>query len=192
MIQELILIFMAAVLINNFVLKFFLGICPFLGVSNKLHSAVSMGFATTFVMTITAPVAWALNHLVLDKLGLPFLQYVCFIIVIASLVQFVEMFIKKFFPHLHEAMGIYLPLITTNCAILFMALYLVLHEYTLIESIIFGFGSGAGFTLAIAIMASIREEIIFNDIPKCLRGAAITLIIAGILALIFSGFIGLI
>ncbi len=192
MMKELILIFISAVLINNFVLKFFLGICPFLGVSDRLRSAISMGFATTFVMSITAPVAWAIKHLVLDRLGLPFLQYVCFIIVIASLVQFVEMFIKRFFPVLNQAMGIYLPLITTNCAILFMALYLVLHEYSLLESIIFGFSSGCGFTLAIAIMAGIREEIKFSDVPQCLRGAGITLITAGILALIFVGFSGLI
>lgn len=192
MIKELILTFIAAALINNFVLKYFLGICPFLGISDKLHSAISMGFATTFVMSITAPVAWAINHLILDKFHLPFLQYVCFIIVIASLVQFVEMFIKKFFPTLHQTMGIYLPLITTNCAILFMTLHLVLHEYSLLKSIIFGFGSGCGFTLAITIMAGIREEIQFYDIPRCLKGAGITLIIAGILALTFVGLSGLI
>ena len=192
MIKELILIFIAAVLVDNFVLKYFLGICPFLGVSGRLHSAISMGFATTFVMSISAPVAWAINYSVLDKLGLPFLRYVCFIIVIASLVQFVEMFIKRFFPALHQAMGIYLPLITTNCAILFMALYIVLRQYTLLQSIIFGFGAGVGFTLAITIMAGIREEIRFYDVPKCLEGPGITLITAGILALIFIGFGGLI
>lgn len=187
MIKELILVFIAAALINNFVLKYFLGICPFLGVSNKLSSAVSMGLATTFVMTLTAPVAWSINYLILQRLGLPFLQYVCFIIVIASLVQFVEMFIKKFFPTLHQAMGIYLPLITTNCAILFMALQLALREYSLLKSIIFGFGSGCGFTLAIAIMAAIREELEFSDVPQSLKGAGITLITAGILALTFVG-----
>ena len=192
MIKELILIFIAAVLVDNFVLKYFLGICPFLGVSGRLHSAISMGFATTFVMSITAPVAWIINYSVLDKLGLPFLEYVSFIIVIASLVQFVEMFIKRFFPTLHQAMGIYLPLITTNCAILFMALYIVLRQYTLLQSIIFGFGAGVGFTLAITIMAGIREEIKFYDVPRCLKGAGITLITAGILALIFIGFGGLI
>jgi len=192
MIKELILIFIAAVLVDNFVLKYFLGICPFLGVSGRLHSAISMGFATTFVMSISAPVAWIINYSVLDKLGLPFLEYVSFIIVIASLVQFVEMFIKRFFPALHQAMGIYLPLITTNCAILFMALYIVLRQYTLLQSIIFGFGAGVGFTLAITIMASIREEIRFYDVPRCLKGAGITLITAGILALIFIGFGGLI
>ncbi|MCK4518596.1 MAG: RnfABCDGE type electron transport complex subunit A [Candidatus Omnitrophica bacterium] len=192
MIRELVLVFVAAVLVNNFVLKYFLGICPFLGVSDNLHSAVSMGFATTFVMSITAPVAWCIKHFVLDKLGLPFLEYVCFIIVIASLVQFVEMVIKKFYPALHQAMGIYLPLITTNCAILFMALQLVLREYSLLRSIVFGFGSGLGFTLAITIMAGIREEIEFCDVPRCLKGPGITLIIAGLLALIFVGLGGLI
>ncbi len=192
MVKELILVFIATVLINNFVLKYFLGICPFLGVSDKLSSAVSMGFATTFVMTITAPVAWLINKYILIKFGLPFLQYVCFIIVIASLVQFVEMVIKKFFPLLHQSMGIYLPLITTNCAILFMTLQLVLREYSLIKSMVFGFGSGIGFTLAITIMASIREELEFCDVPESLKGPGITLIIAGILALVFVGLAGLI
>ncbi len=192
MVKELILVFIATVLINNFVLKYFLGICPFLGVSDKLSSAISMGFATTFVMTITAPVAWLINNYILIKFDLPFLQYVCFIIVIASLVQFVEMVIKKFFPLLHQSMGIYLPLITTNCAILFMTLQLVLREYSLIKSMVFGFGSGIGFTLAIAIMASIREELEFRDVPESLKGPGITLIIAGILALIFVGLAGLI
>ena len=192
MTKDLILILIAAVLTDNFVLKYFLGICPFLGVSNELDSAVSMGLATTFVMSITAPFAWVINYLVLKKLELPFLEYVTFIIVIASLVQFVEMFIKKFFPALHEAMGIYLPLITTNCAILFMALFLVLRNYSLLESIIFGFGSGVGFTLAITIMAGIREEIKYHDVPRCLKGPGITLIIASILAMIFVAFSGLI
>jgi electron transport complex protein RnfA len=192
MVKELILILIATILVNNFVLKYFLGICPFLGVSDKISSALSMGFATTFVMTITAPVAWLINSQVLSKLGLPFLQYVSFIIVIASLVQFVEMVIKKFFPILHQTMGIYLPLITTNCAILFMTLQLVLKNYTLIKSMVFGFGAGLGFTLAITIMASIREELEFCDVPESLKGPGITLIIAGILALIFVGLSGLI
>lgn len=192
MVKELILVFIATVLVNNFVLKYFLGICPFLGVSDKLSSAISMGFATTFVMTITAPVAWLINNYILVKFNLPFLQYVCFIIVIASLVQFVEMVIKKFFPLLHQSMGIYLPLITTNCAILFMTLQLVLKDYSLIKSMVFGFGSGVGFTLAITIMASIREELKFQDVPESLKGPGITLIIAGILALIFVGLGGLI
>ena len=192
MVKELILVFIATVLVNNFVLKYFLGICPFLGVSDKLSSAISMGFATTFVMTITAPVAWLINNYILVKFNLPFLQYVCFIIVIASLVQFVEMVIKKFFPLLHQSMGIYLPLITTNCAILFMTLQLVLKHYSLIKSMVFGFGAGVGFTLAITIMASIREELKFQDVPESLKGPGITLIIAGILALIFVGLGGLI
>jgi len=143
-------------------------------------------------MTITAPVAWLINNYILVKFNLPFLQYVCFIIVIASLVQFVEMVIKKFFPLLHQSMGIYLPLITTNCAILFMTLQLVLKDYSLIKSMVFGFGAGVGFTLAITIMASIREELKFQDVPESLKGPGITLIIAGILALIFVGLGGLI
>lgn len=189
--KEVVLIFISAVLINNFVLKYFLGICPFLGVSGRIDSAIGMGFATTFVMTITAPVVWLINTFILKRFGLPFLQYVTFIIVIASLVQLVEMVIKKISPNLHKSLGIYLPLITSNCAILFSALFLVLRNYSLIQSLFFGFGAGCGFTLALALMAGIREELELADIPQVLRGAGITLIIAGFLALAFMGFSGM-
>lgn len=190
--MELFLIFVSAALVNNFVLAYFLGICPFIGVSNKISSAFSMGLATTFVMTITSIVTWLIYYLILIPNNLEFLQYVSFILVIASLVQFVEMFIKKVSQPLYRALGIFLPLITTNCAILGLALFMVLRDYTFIESIIFGLGAGTGFTLAITIMAGIREELELSDVPKPFQGAPITLIVAGILALAFMGFSGLI
>ena len=186
------MIFIAASITQNFVLTYFLGICPFIGVSKKTPSAFGMGMATTFVMTLAAMATWAIYHFVLVRFGLPFLQYAAFIIVIASLVQIVEMFIRKVSPPLYRALGIYLPLITTNCAILGLTLFMVLREYTFLQSVVFGFGAGAGFTMALMIMSGIREELEFCDVPKPLRGAAITLIIAGFLALSFMGFGGLI
>lgn len=189
---ELILIFIAAVITNNFVLSYFLGICPFLGVSNKLNSAIGMGLATTFVMTITAGVTWCIYHLILHPLKIEYLEYVSFIIVIASLVQFVEMFLNKKVPVLYKALGIYLPLITTNCAILGLALFMVLRDYNFIQALVFGFGAGAGFTLALVIMAGIRENLDFADVPEPFKGGPITLIIAGLLALAFMGFSGMI
>jgi electron transport complex protein RnfA len=190
--KELILILIAAAITNNFVLTYFLGICPFIGVSNKTDSAIGLGMATTFVMTIAAAVTWLIYHLVLVKYNLVFLQYVVFIIVIASLVQFVEMFIKKVSPQLYKALGIFLPLITTNCAILGLTLFMVLRNYTFPEAIIFGLGAGLGFTMALVIMAGIREELDFSNIPEPLKGAGITLILAGLLALAFMGFGGII
>ena len=176
----------------NFVLAYFLGICPFIGVSNKLSSASSMGMATTFVMVLTAIVSYLLYNFILVPFGLEFLQIPSFILVIASLVQFVEMVIKKVSQPLYRALGIFLPLITTNCAILGLALLLVMREYTFLESISFGLGAGAGFTLALAIMAGIREELELADVPKAFKGAPITLITAGLLALAFMGFAGMI
>ena len=190
--MEVVVIFIWAVLINNFVLAQFLGICPFLGISNKLSSAVSMGMAVTFVMTITAVVTWPLYHLVLEPYNLKFLKIVTFILVVASLVQFVEMFVQKTSEALYEALGIYLPLITTNCAILGFALLAVLKDFSYLESIIFGIGAGVGFTLALVLMAGIREELEFADVPESLKGAGITLLVAGILSLSFMGFAGLI
>jgi len=189
---EVILIFISAVLVNNFVLSYFLGICPFIGVSDRTSSAVSMGFAATFVMTLTAAITWLINRYILIAFNLPFLEYVSFIIVIASLVQFVEMFIRKTSKALYDALGIYLPLITTNCAILGLALFGALREYSFIENVVFGIGAGLGFTLALVIMSGIREELDLADVPEPLRGAAITLILAGLLALAFMGFAGLI
>ena len=190
--MELILIFLSSAIVNNFVLAYFLGICPFIGVSGKISSAFSMGLATTFVMVIASVVTWLIYHVILVPNSLEFLQYVSFILVIASLVQFVEMFIKKVSQPLYRALGIFLPLITTNCAILGLALFIVLKEYSFIEGIFYGIGAGVGFTLAITIMAGIREELDLADVPKPFRGAPITLLVAGILALAFMGFAGLI
>ena len=189
--MELAAIFISAVLVQNFVLYYFLGICPFLGVSQKIDSAFSMGLAVTFVMTITAVVTWLINNLILIPFGLDYLQIVSFILVIASLVQLVEMFIRKISPPLYQALGIYLPLITTNCAIMGLALIAALNEYSFVETVIFGFSSGIGFTLAIVLIAGIREQLDLADVPEPLKGAGIALIVAGIMALAFNGFIGM-
>ncbi|MEG8947691.1 electron transport complex subunit RsxA [Rosettibacter firmus] len=190
--MDLLIIFISAAVVNNFVLSMFLGICPFIGVSNKISSALSMGMATTFVMTLTATVSWILYFQILIPFNLEFLQIPSFILVIASLVQFVEMVIKKISPPLYRALGIFLPLITTNCAILGLALILSMRNYTFLQSLFFGIGAGTGFTLALLIMAGIREELELADVPKAFRGAPITLITAGLLALAFMGFAGMI
>jgi electron transport complex protein RnfA len=190
--MKLVLIFFSAAIVNNFVLSYFLGICPFVGVSKKISSALSMGLAVTFVMTITAVVTWLIYHLILVPFNLEILEYVSFILVIASLVQLVEMFIRKMSKPLYDALGIYLPLITTNCAILGLALFAVLREYDFMESLIFGIGAGVGFTLAIVLMAGIREELDLANVPKPFKGAAITMIVAAGMALAFMGFAGLI
>ena len=190
--MEIFIIFISASVVNNFVLTYFLGICPFLGVSNKIDSSFSLGLATTFVMVITAVASWLINHYILILFNVPFLEYVSFIIVIASMVQLVEMFVKKTSPVLYRALGIFLPLITTNCAILGLALFAVLRDYSFIQTVVFGIGAGVGFTLAIVVMAGIREELEMADIPYPLKGAGITLIVAGFLALAFMGFAGLI
>ena len=192
MIKELILIFIGAAFVNNFVFYRFLGICPFLGVSKKTDSAVGMGLAVTFVMVIAGAVTWLIHYLILIPLGLPFLQYVAFILVIASLVQLIEMFLKSKNTKLYKAFGIYLPLITTNCAILGLALLSIVKGYNFIESVVFSFGAGVGFTIALIIMSGIREKLELADIPQSLRGIPIALIIAGLLALAFGGFSGMI
>lgn len=189
---NLVLIFIAAAITNNFVLTYFLGICPFIGVSDKVESAIGLGMATTFVMTMAATVTWLIYNYVLVPFDLVFLQYVTFILVIASFVQFVEMFVRKVSPPLYKALGIFLPLITTNCAILGLTLFMVLRNYSFAESVVFGLGGGLGFTLALVLMAGIREELVFADIPEPLRGTGITLIVAGMLALAFMGFAGII
>ena len=190
--MEPLLIFISAVLVNNFVLTYFLGICPFLGVSDRLDSAFSLGMATTFVMSITAVVSWLINNLLLIPYNLEYLEYVSFILVIASLVQLVEMFIKKVSPPLYDTLGIFLPLITTNCAILGLALFASLREYSFLGTMFYGVGAGVGFTLAISIMAGIREKLEFADVPEPFEGAGLTLLVAGILALAFMGFGGMI
>jgi len=189
--MELVYLLFSTAIIHNFVLTYFLGICPFIGVSNKISSAFSLGLATIFVMTITSMVSWLVYNLVLVPYNLTFLQIPAFILIIASLVQLVEMFIKKVSMPLYRALGIFLPLITTNCAIMGVALFLTMRGYNFAQSLVFGIGGGAGFTLAITIMASIREELELADIPKAFKGAPITLVVAGILALAFMGFAGM-
>lgn len=191
-IKELFLLFIGSVLVNNFVLARFLGICPFLGVSKEVETAFSMGVATTFVMTLSGVAAWFIQNYILEPMGLPFLQYVAFILVIASLVQLVEMVIRKTSPPLYRALGIFLPLITTNCAILGLALLVAIRGYGFIETAVFAFGAGIGFTLAMVIMAGIRERLRFADVPEPLQGAGIALIIAGLLSMSLMGFSGLI
>lgn len=186
-ISNLTVLFMATALTNNFILTQFLGICPFLGVSKEVPTAFSMGLATTFVMTTSAIVVWAVEHFILLPLGIEYLRYIAFILVISSFVQLTEIFVKKISPALYKALGIFLPLITTNCAILGLAIMISMEGYNLIESAVFGLGAGAGFTLAIVLMAGIREKLQFADVPKPLQGAPITLLIAGIMALTFSG-----
>ena len=186
---ELFWIFISALLINNFVLAYFLGICPFLGVSNKLETSFRLGLANIFVMLITALCAWALNTFVLPYA--PYLRLISFIIVIASTVQFVEMAIKKLSPDLFRALGIFLPLITTNCAILGLALFATNKGYDLVESLVYAIGAGGGITLAFVLMAGIREETRILDVPKVIEGTAFSLIIAGILSLTFMGFAGM-
>jgi len=189
---ELLFIFIGSVLVNNFVLVQFLGICPFLGVSKQLDTAFGMGMATTFVLTVSSVATWLLNRYILVQLGIPYLRNVRFILVIAVLVQLVEMFLKKVSPVLYRALGIFLPLITTNCAILGLALIIAQREYNLIQSIVFSLGAGLGFTLALVIMAGIRQELRFSNIPKCLQGSGIALIVAGLLSLAFMGFSGIV
>lgn len=183
-------IFLNAAIINNFVLALFLGICPFLGVSNKLETALSMGLATAFVMLISSLCAWFINAM-LTTLGLEFLRLIAYIAVIASAVQLVEMSMKKFSPALYRALGIFLPLITTNCAILGLALFQTFNEYSLTQSLIYSLGAGGGFILAILLMAGLRERLALSDVPSISRGAALSLMLAGILSLAFMGFAGL-
>ena len=190
--MTLVIIFVSALLINNFVLAQFLGICSFIGISNNMTSSVSMGMAVTFVMVLTAVVCWPIYFLVLVPAHLEFLQTLSFILVVACLVQFVELFIKKTSIALYDALGIYLPLITTNCAILGFALIAVTRNYSYLETIVYGVGSGLGFTLAMVLMAGVRGKLETADIPKPLQGPGIVLITAGIMALAFMGFAGLI
>jgi len=185
--------FLSVVLINNLVLTKFLGICPYLGVSGRIDMAFGMGLAVTFVMTLSGTLTWLIDHMVLIPLGLEVTRYVCFILVIASAVQLVEMYLRRFFPPLYDSFGIFLPLITTNCAILGLCLFLNLWGIdSLLEAVVLSVGGGIGFTMAICIMAGIRENLRMVDVPECLQGAPITLITAGILSLAFMGFAGII
>ncbi|TWT79037.1 Electron transport complex protein RnfA [Planctomycetes bacterium CA13] len=183
-------IFINACLINNFVLAYFLGICPFLGVSNKRDTALRMGAAVTFVMVVSSMAAFGI-HLLLQAVDAPYLELISFIAVIASTVQLVEMFIKKMSPALFKALGIFLPLITTNCAILAVALFQTNRGYGFLQSIVFAIGAGVGFTLALVLMAGLREKLELAKTPEMVKGTAITLILAGLLSVCFMGFAGL-
>lgn len=187
--DDLLWIFISTLLVNNFVLAYFLGLCPFLGVSGQLETSFRLGLATTFVLLITALCAWILNTYVL--IYAPYLRLISFIVVIASTVQFIEMSIKKLSPALFKSLGIFLPLITTNCAILGLAIFATNRDYDLLEGLVFALGAGAGFTLAMVLMAGIREETEIIDVPHLIRGTAFNLIIAGILSMAFMGFAGL-
>ena len=188
---ELLAITLGAILANNFIFSQFLGICPFLGVSKKVDTAVGMGFAVTFVMGLASAVCFAVNNFVLIPLGLGYMQTVAFILVIASIVQVVEMFLKKSVPALYKALGIFLPLITTNCAVLGVALVNAQAEYDFLQSVLNGVCGGLGFTLAIVLFASVRERVDKSDCPECFKGYPIALIAAGLIALAFMGFSGL-
>ncbi len=190
--KELILILVASAIVNNVVLSQFLGLCPFLGVSKKTETAAGMGGAVIFVLTISCFVTSLIYKFILAPTGFAYLQTIVFILVIAALVQFVEMFLKKSMPALYQSLGVYLPLITTNCAVLGIALKNISNNYNIIESVVNGLGTAIGFTIAIVIMAGIREKIEFNDIPKPFRGSAIVLVTAGLMAMAFFGFSGVI
>ena len=187
---ELLAITLGAILANNFIFSQFLGICPFLGVSKKVDTAVGMGVAVTFVMGLASAITWLVN-LLLVQLGLEYMQTVAFILVIASLVQFIEMFLQKAMPTLYTALGVYLPLITTNCAVLGVALLNIQNNYNFIESVVYGITGGLGFLLAIVLFASIRERLVFAEYPKAFEGFPIALVTAGLMALAFMGFSGL-
>lgn len=190
--MSLFLLFVGAVLVNNFVLARFLGICPFFGVSKKVETAVGMGLAVTFVMTVAGSITWIIQYAVLDRFNVGFLQTIVFILVIAALVQFVEMVIEKSSPDLYQSLGIYLPLITTNCAILGAAIINIQSGFDFLHMLVFTIGSALGFTLALVLFAGIRERIELSDIPYYFRGLPIAFITAGILALAFMGFSGLV
>ena len=189
---RLFLIICSAILINNFVLIKFLGICPFVGVSSQIDASLGMGAAVIFVMTLASAVSWAIQAYVLIPFHIEFLQTIAFILVIAALVQFIEMVINKISPALKQALGIYLPLITTNCAVLGVAILNIRSNYNFLEASFNGFGAGVGFTLALIIMAGIRERLDMAPIPKALKGVPITFIVASLLSVAFLGFVGLI
>jgi electron transport complex protein RnfA len=183
-------VFLNALLINNFVLALFLGICPFLGLSGKLHAAWHMGLATTFVMVVSSVCAYAINWM-LVTLELEFLRLICYIVLIASAVQLVEMVVKRYSPALFRTLGIFLPLITTNCAVLAVALFQTYREYDFVQSLAYSLGAGAGFTLAMVLMAGLRERLELASVPTVSQGAALSLMLAGLLSLAFMGFAGL-
>ena len=190
--KELLLIAVGSALVNNVVLSQFLGICPFLGVSKKIETAAGMGGAVVFVITIASFITGAIYQFILHPAGFEYLQTIVFILVIAALVQFVEMFLKKVMPPLYNALGVYLPLITTNCAVLGVSLYCVTKGYNILEGVVYGFSTAVGFTIAIVIMAGIREKIEYNDISESFQGTPIVLLTAALMSIAFFGFSGII
>ena len=190
--KSLIVILLSSVLVNNYVLSRFLGICPFLGVSKKLNQAVGMGISVTLVMLLATLVTWPIQYLVLEPLGLAYLQTIVFILVIASLVQILEIFLKKFSPSLHRGLGVYLPLITTNCAVLGVAINNITDGYSFLESMVSSLGCGLGFLLAMVLFSGLRSRIDESEVPAPFRGVAITLIAASFISLAFMGLAGIV
>jgi H+/Na+-translocating ferredoxin:NAD+ oxidoreductase subunit A len=188
--MQYLIIIISAILIKNILLAEYLGNCPFLGTSKRMDTAAGMGLAVIFVLTIASSVTYFVHYMILVPFDLGYLQTISFILVIAALVQFVEMFLKKFAPPLYQSLGIFLPLITTNCAVLGAAILCIRREYTFLESVAFSFAAACGFTLALILLAGIRERLEISDVPKPLRGTAIGLIMAGLMALAFFGFVG--
>lgn len=187
-----IVIVIGAIFVNNIVLNKFLGVCPFMGVSNKVSTSVGMTGAVTFVMVLATIVTWLLQKFVLDKFGIAFMQTVTFILVIASLVQMVEIILKKISPPLYQALGVFLPLITTNCAVLGVAMLTVQNEFNLVEGVVFAISNAIGFGLALIVFAGLREQLDLMEVPKGMRGVPIALVVAGLLAMAFQGFSGIV
>ena len=188
--MEYILIFISAIFVNNIVLSQFLGICPFLGVSKKVDTAMGMGAAVAFVLTLATIVTFLLQHYILVPMHIEYLQTISFILVIAALVQMVEIILKKISPSLYQALGIFLPLITTNCAVLGVAILVIQKDFSLIESVVYAFSTAIGFALALIVLAGLREQLALTNVPKGMRGMSIVLITAGLLSLAFMGFSG--
>lgn len=188
--MEYLLIFISAIFVNNIIFSQFLGICPFLGVSKKIDTALGMGMAVAFVLTLSAIVTWLIQYYLLVPFGLQYLQTLAFILVIASLVQMVEIVLKKVSPALYQALGIFLPLITTNCAVLGVAILVIQKDYSLVESIVYAFSTALGFALAMAVFVGVREQLALVKIPKGMQGMAIVMVVAGLLSLAFMGFSG--
>lgn len=192
MVKTLIVIIMTSVLVDNYVLKQFLGICPFLGVSKKLNQATGMGVAVIFVMLAASAVTWPIQYFVLNKLGLEYMQTIIFILVIAALVQFIEIVLKRFIPSLHKSLGVYLPLITTNCAVLGVTINNITDEYSFIEAMVSALGCGLGFLLAMVLFSGVRSKIDDSEIPGPFKGLSATLIAASFISLAFFGFSGVV
>ena len=188
--MEFLLIFISAIFVNNIILSQFLGICPVLGVSKKIDTSIGMGAAVAFVMTLATIVTYLVQYFILNPLGLQYLQTIAFILVIAALVQMVEIILKKVSPALYQALGIFLPLITTNCAVLGVAILVVQKDFSLLQSIVYAFSTAIGFALALTVFAGIREQLAMSNIPKGMRGVSIVLVTAGLLSLAFMGFSG--